>query len=268
MRLFAIADPHLSRADPKPMDIFGPGWEGHPEAFFDGWRSVVADEDLVLVPGDLSWAMRLDDALVDLRDIADLPGRKVILRGNHDYWWPSISKLRKVLPERMYAIQNDAVVVDGVVIAGTRGWICPGSHGFSAEDERIYRREAERLRLSLDAARKLDGLYRVVMLHFPPTNSRLEPSLFTEAIAAATPDALIFGHVHGDSEVVLRSLEDIAVHFVAADALRFVPRLIHDFGAVETGSARGTPTTLATSARAESADELAVPAAERRRRTP
>ena|SRR5690606_18557091 len=126
MRLFAIADPHLSRVDPKPMDIFGPGWDGHPEAFFDGWRSVVGDDDVVLVPGDLSWAMRLDDALVDLRDIADLPGRKVILRGNHDYWWPSISKLRKVLPDGMVAIQNDAVVVDEVVIAGTRGWRCLG----------------------------------------------------------------------------------------------------------------------------------------------
>lgn len=268
MRLFAIADPHLSRVDPKPMDIFGPGWDGHPEAFFDGWRSVVGDDDVVLVPGDLSWAMRLDDALVDLRDIADLPGRKVILRGNHDYWWPSISKLRKVLPDGMVAIQNDAVVVDGVVIAGTRGWICPGSHGFSAEDERIYRREAERLRLSLQAAGKLEGAYRVVMLHFPPTNSRLEPSLFTEAITAAAPDALIFGHVHGDSEAVLRSLDGIAVHFVAADALRFVPRLIHDFEAVETGAGTGSPSERATHGAAEAPDERTVTASEPRRRTP
>lgn len=268
MRLFAIADPHLSRTDPKPMDIFGPGWDGHPEAFFDGWRSVVEDEDLVLVPGDLSWAMRLDDALVDLRDIADLPGRKVILRGNHDYWWPSISKLRKVLPDSMYAIQNDAVVVDGVVIAGTRGWICPGSHGFSPEDERIYRREAERLRLSLQAARKHEGTYRVVMLHFPPTNSRLEPSLFTEAIAAAAPDALVFGHVHGDSEAVLRSLDGIAVHFVAADALRFVPRLIHDFGEAEAGAGTDGPAARATRQPAKAADGEAVTTTEPRRRTP
>jgi predicted phosphohydrolase len=116
-------------------------------------------------------------------------------------------------------------------VAGTRGWITPGSHGFSGQDEKIYLREVERLRLSLAAADRLEGKYRVVMLHFPPTNSRLEPSGFTELIAAAKPDALVYGHVHGDQEGLLRSLDDIQVSFVAADALRFTPHLIHDFGA-------------------------------------
>lgn len=230
MRLFAIADPHLSRVDPKPMTIFGETWQGHPDAFFDGWRSVVEDDDLVLVPGDLSWAMRFDDAMADLADIASLPGRKVILRGNHDYWWPSISKLRRGLPEGMFAVQNDAVALDGVVVAGTRGWVCPGSRGFAEQDEKIYRREVERLALSLRAAERLEGAYRVVMLHFPPTNPRLEPSAFTRLLLEAAPDALVFGHVHGESEGVLEHLDGIDVHFVAADALGFVPRLIHDFG--------------------------------------
>src|SRR5690625_4580902 len=103
MRLFAIADPHLSRADPKPMDIFGPAREGHPQAYFENWRRVVDDEDVVLVPGDTSWAMRLDDALLDLEDIGSLPGTTVPLRGNHDYWWPSISRLRAALPAGMHA---------------------------------------------------------------------------------------------------------------------------------------------------------------------
>ena len=225
MRLYAIADPHLARAQPKPMSVFGGAWEVHPEAFFEGWRSVVRDDDIVLVPGDISWAMRLDEALLDLEDIAELPGRKVILRGNHDYWWPSISRLRKALPDGMYAVQNDALELDGVVISGTRGWVTPGSRGFTAEDERIYQRELERLGLSLDAARRLDGRYRVVMLHFPPTNNRLEPSGFTSAIESYAPDALVFGHVHGDDPVLTR-LGDIDVYFVAADALGFVPALI------------------------------------------
>ncbi|HEX7041090.1 MAG TPA: metallophosphoesterase [Trueperaceae bacterium] len=229
MRLFAIADPHLSRAQPKPMDVFGGNWEGHPQAFFDRWRETVGEGDLVLVPGDVSWAMRLEEALLDLADIAALPGRKVLLRGNHDYWWPSISKLRRVLPEGMYAVQNDALAVDGVVVAGTRGWVCPGSRGFTAEDEKVYRREVERLSLSLQAARRLEGRYRVVMLHFPPTNTRLEPSGFTRLIAEYAPDALVFGHVHGE-EPVLTSLDGVAVHFVAADALGFRPRLIADLG--------------------------------------
>lgn len=229
MRLFAIADPHLSRAQPKPMDVFGPGWEGHPQVFFDRWRETVGEGDLVLVPGDVSWAMRLEDAMPDLEDIAALPGRKVLLRGNHDYWWPSISKLRRALPEGMYAVQNDALELDGVVVAGTRGWVCPGSRGFTPEDDKVYRREVERLALSLQAARRLEGRYRVVMLHFPPTNPRLEPSGFTRLIEEYGPDALVFGHVHGE-EPVLRTLDGVDVHFVAADALGFRPKLIADLG--------------------------------------
>ena len=231
MRLFAIADPHLSRAQAKPMDVFGPGWAGHPKAFFDGWRETVTADDLVLIPGDISWAMRLDQALLDLEDIAALPGKKVLLRGNHDYWWPSISRLRAALPPGMWALQNDAVEVDGVVIAGTRGWVCPGAHAFSDVDAKIYEREVERLRLSLTHAAKLEGRYRVVMLHFPPTNSRLEANELTRLIEAAHPDALLFGHVHGDqADGILKRLAGVAVHFVAADALQFRPRLIADLG--------------------------------------
>ncbi len=211
------------------MDVFGDDWEGHPEAFFTGWRETVGADDIVLVPGDVSWAMRLEEALLDLEDIAALPGRKVLLRGNHDYWWPSISKLRRSLPDGMHAVQNDALALDGVVISGTRGWTCPGSRGFTEDDERVYRREVERLDLSLTAARRLSGHYRVVMLHFPPTNARLEPSGFTELIEAYAPDALVFGHVHGE-EPVLTRLPGIDVHFVAADALGFRPRLIVDLG--------------------------------------
>jgi uncharacterized protein len=182
MRVFAIADPHLSKAQPKPMNIFGGNWQGHPDVFFERWREVVQDDDIVLVPGDISWAMRLEEALLDLNDIAALPGKKIILRGNHDYWWASIGKVRKNLPETMYAVQNDALCLDGVVIAGTRGWICPGTYGFTEEDQKIYVREVERLNLSLQVAKKLKGDKFVVMLHYPPTNVRLEPSGFTELI--------------------------------------------------------------------------------------
>jgi predicted phosphohydrolase len=228
VRVFAIADPHLSRRDAKPMDVFGPGWEGHPEAFFEGWRRTVGAGDLVLVPGDISWAMRLEDALPDLREIAALPGHKVLLRGNHDYWWPGIGKLRASLPEEMYAIQNDALRLGDVVVAGTRGWTCPGSHEYGPHDDRVYRRELERLDLSLADADRLrrPGDAVVVMLHFPPTNPRLEPSGFTERIEAFAPDALVFGHVHGGREQVIRRLPGTEVHFVAADHLAFEPACV------------------------------------------
>lgn len=226
MRVFAIADPHLSRLEPKPMDVFGDRWEGHPEAFFDSWRRTVGAGDLVLVPGDISWAMHFEDALVDLAEIAALPGKKVLLRGNHDYWWPSISKLRAGLPEGMFAVQNDALEIEGVIVAGTRGWVCPGSRGYEPKDEKIYRREVERLKLSLRAAERLEGRFFVVMMHFPPTNPWLERSEFVTAIEATSPDALVFGHVHGGDEPVLAEMEGVDVHFVAADALDFVPKQI------------------------------------------
>jgi uncharacterized protein len=226
MRVLAIADPHLSGAQPKPMTVFGAAWEGHPEAFFEGWRREVEEDDLVLVPGDVSWAMRLEEALIDIASIAALPGKKVLLRGNHDYWWPSLRKLRSVLPDGMWAIQNDAVRIGDVVVAGTRGWSAPGSHAFEEHDERIYTREVQRLRLSLEAARALRGPYLAVMLHFPPTNHRGEPSQMLEVVRAASPDAVVFGHVHGGAPVVVPSVGDAVVRFVAADHLGFRPALI------------------------------------------
>ncbi|CAN5684211.1 metallophosphoesterase [soil metagenome] len=226
MRVLAIADPHLSGATPKPMTVFGPSWEGHPDAFFEGWRSVVREDDLVLIPGDISWAMRIEDALVDLEAIAALPGRKVLLRGNHDYWWPSLRKLRTLLPSGMAAIQNDAVRVGDVVVAGTRGWVVPGSHGFEEHDARIYAREVQRLRLSLHAAATLGGDYLAVMLHFPPTNPRGEGSEFLDVLCAAVPDAVVFGHVHGSVPVMVPKIGDALVSFVAADHLGFVPAVL------------------------------------------
>lgn len=226
MRVLAIADPHLSGAEPKPMTVFGPGWEGHPEAFFEGWRRAVRDDDLVLVPGDVSWAMRLEGALVDLRALAALPGRKVLLRGNHDYWWPSLRKLRAALPEGLWAIQNDAVRVGDVIVAGTRGWAVPGSPAFEEHDARIYAREVERLRLSLGAARALGDGYLAVMLHFPPTNPRGEPSEMLDVLRSAEPDAVVFGHVHGGAPVAVPEIGAATVRFVAADHLGFEPAVV------------------------------------------
>ena len=253
MRIFAIADPHLSKCHPKPMDIFGGNWQGHPEIFFERWQEVVNENDLVLIPGDISWAMHLEEAMEDLADIAALNGKKLLLRGNHDYWWNSISKVRNALPDDMYALQNDAFRFEaesgaGVVIAGTRAWNCPESFDFDSKDEKIYLREAERLKLSLAEAQKLlqEGDKLIVMLHFPPTNFRLEPSLFTTLIAEHNPDILVYGHVHGfeknsfeldnntkeNAPKILLDFKSISqtsktvIHFVAADALAFRPQLL------------------------------------------
>lgn len=227
MRVYAIADPHLSKAEPKPMDVFGGNWHGHPQILFDRWRETVSDDDLVLLPGDISWALKLEDALLDLADLAKLPGAKVLLRGNHDYWWSSISRVRQMLPAGMHALQNDALRFGDVVVAGARGWLCPGARGFTDQDEKIYVRELERLRLSLAAAERLGPGRLVVMLHFPPTNHLGERSGVVDLLLAARPEAVVYGHVHGEAaEARPRQTWGLPLHFVAADALEFRPRLI------------------------------------------
>ena len=206
------------------MSVFGPAWQGHPEAFFRGWREVVGPEDLVIVAGDISWAMRLPEAIPDLLDLAALPGKKVLLKGNHDYWWPSISRLRAVLPEGMYALQNDALVLDGVAVAGTRGWEYPPK---TLEDERIFAREVERLGLSLRALQSQPHRHLVLAFHFPPFGPGGEASPLLEMAAEAGASAIVYGHLHGaDPERLPKAYRGIPLHLVAADALGFRPKLV------------------------------------------
>lgn len=227
MRLLAIADPHLSSAMPKPMSVFGRGWQGHPQVFFERWPDVVGPEDWVIIAGDISWALRLEGALPDLRAIAALPGKKILLRGNHDYWWPGISKLRAALPDGMLALQNDSVLIGQTAVAGTRGWVAPGSEDFGPDDARIFDREVERLRLALGTARAQPHERLVVALHYPPTNPRFEPNAITDLLEAARPDAVVYGHLHGIHPArVLRSWKGIPLYFVAADALGFRPEVV------------------------------------------
>ncbi|MFC3861083.1 metallophosphoesterase [Deinococcus antarcticus] len=239
MRVFAIADLHLSTVTPKPMTIFGPQWAGHPDAIWHEWRRVVRDQDIVLLPGDLSWAMRLPDALVDLRLLSELPGRKVLLRGNHDYWWPTAAKLRAALPADQHVIVNDALRMGNVVMAGSRGWMTPGHDSLSAEDERLLAREAERLKLSVQAARQFrqDGDHFILMLHYPPATPPYPANPLMTVIQEAKPDMVIYGHLHGvPPERAMTHVNGIPAHLVAADALRFRPKLLLDTGDAVPGT--------------------------------
>lgn len=234
MRVYAIADLHLAFCTPKPMTVFGPQWAGHPQAIFDEWRAAVRDEDLVLLPGDLSWAMRLPEAMQDLAPVAALPGTKVLLRGNHDYWWPTAAKLRAALPEGMLAVVNDAVRVGNVVVCGSRGWITPGFEALGADDQRLLDREAERLSLSVQAARTLrqPGDHLILMLHYPPATPPYPANPITRVIDDARPDLIVYGHLHGVApERAMRHVNGVPAHLVAADGLKFRPRLLLDTGA-------------------------------------
>ncbi len=209
MNVYAISDFHLSINNPKPMNIFGPVWDNYLEIIERDWAEKVTEDDVVLISGDLSWAMKIEDAKADIDYIGALKGHKIIIRGNHDYWWKSISAVRAMLPNGMYAVQNDALKIGNIIVCGTRLWSTPEPNRQMAEaDKIIYDRELIRLRMSLDAAAKLRGEddRLVVMLHYPPFNSTFSATVFTDAIAEYSPDAVVYGHLHGTSGRVCRKL--------------------------------------------------------------
>jgi len=227
MHIYAIADLHLSLTSEKPMDVFGETWRGHAEKLERNWRERVQDDDLVLIPGDISWAMQLSAALPDLSFIGDLPGKKILLKGNHDYWWSAIGRVRSQLPAGMRAIQNDSIVESGIGICGTRGWLCPGSNNFDADDQKIYLRELDRLTLSLNSLPEVST--KIAMLHFPPFADKDKGSGFTERLEAAGVQIAIYGHLHGDAHrnAFEGERNGIVYHCVAADKLDFAPKLIY-----------------------------------------
>lgn len=200
MKIYAIGDLHLSANADKPMNIFGGNWEGHLEKIKSDWKEKATDDDVILIPGDISWAMKLDGALEDLRSLADLPGKKVFIRGNHDYWWNGITRLRDSAPDSSFVfLQTDCVRLNGYVIVGSRGWSCPGSPDYTEQDKKLYLREAERFRLALDcaAAVKQAGDEVIALIHYPPFNLKREDSLFTELFEKNGVNKVVFGHLHG-----------------------------------------------------------------------
>lgn len=229
MTVYAIGDLHLPGGDVKPMDVFGPHWERHFERICEDWRAQVGGEDVVLLPGDLSWAMRMEDALTDLRQIGELPGKKILLKGNHDFWWSSISRLREALPQDMYALQNDCIQIEDMVFCGTRGWVLP-EQGNDEQDMKIYNRELIRLEMALKAARTVSEGRLIAMMHYPPLLAHGESTGFTELMERYRVDDVVYGHLHG---VGIRGAFQgerggVRYHLVSCDALDF--KLYRVFG--------------------------------------
>lgn len=195
MNIYAVSDLHLSINNPKPMDIFGAVWDNYLD---DIERSLdcVGNDDLVLLAGDLSWAMTLDGAVADLEYIGRYNGKKVITRGNHDYWWKSISAVRAALPPDVYAIQNDCMRFDDVIVCGSRGWSVDDR---SDDGKKLYARELIRIEMSLAAMQKIrtDKDKVVFMLHYPPFNVRFENTPVTDLFEKYGVNAVVYGHLHG-----------------------------------------------------------------------
>ena len=211
MKIFAISDLHMSNGNSKPMDIFGAKWVDYLDKIKADWDAKVTDEDVVLIGGDISWAMDLPDAIIDINTLIPLKGKKVFVRGNHDYWWKSISRVRTSLPKNFFALQNDSLKFENVIICGSRAWCVEGSPDFKEQDRKIYLREVERLRLALKSAEKIkqegDEIY--CLIHYPPFNVRREDSLFTKLFEEYGVKKVIYGHLHGkDSRADLKVLKN------------------------------------------------------------
>ena len=228
MALYAIGDLHFSPQNSKPMDIFG--WGDHREKILQDWTEKVASEDVVILAGDISWALKFEEAKENLDEINSLQGKKIILKGNHDYWWQSVNKMKKAYPE-IFFLHNNSYLDEKYLIVGTRGWVVPQSADFTQEDRRIFEREMGRLNNSLASAGDATGRIRIVAMHYPPVNEKNQESEITRWIGEHRFDHMLYGHLHGPESfrnVYQGEKNGTLYHLVSADYLEFRLKKIAD----------------------------------------
>lgn len=246
MKVFALSDPHLALSAPyqigqepqiyKPMDIFGGQWQDYYRQLREHWLRLVGAEDVVLMPGDISWAMTLEETGHDFAFLAALPGRIVLTKGNHDYWWQSISRVRAALPPNCQALQHSSVIVGGRAVCGSRGWLTPDHPEYNeAEDSKIYARELLRLRMALTEG-AASGLPLVAMLHYPPISQGSGHNSLLELLQEFSVGLCVYGHIHGLTAKHMPEGLHNGIEMVNAscDRLGFQPRLLWEYNEVET----------------------------------
>ena len=242
MSLYVISDLHLSTNENtgKSMEVFGPRWQNYIERLERNWRAVITNDDVVVIPGDISWAMTMEEALPDLKFIDSLPGRKIIGKGNHDFWWSTVSKMRKFFEENSInsidILYNNALETEDFIICGSRGWFNDESRqntvGNTEPDyEKIVKREAMRLKMSLEEGVKLKGesdKELIVFLHFPPVYADFICREIIDVLHEYGIKNCFYGHVHGNY-FMPRTLEFEKIDFImtASDFLSFAPMPIH-----------------------------------------
>jgi len=236
MAIFTMSDLHLSLGTDKPMEVFGRTWDNYVNRIYNNWSSVVSDSDTVLIGGDVSWAMSLAECKEDFDFINSLPGHKLIFKGNHDYWWESITKMNNFLEQNGFLtisfMHNNAVICEDSVIMGTRGWSLPGDSGFGEEDAKIYRRELLRLELSLKTGSKLCAeenfvpKRRICVFHYPPfTKDHIADEGITSLLWRYGVTDCFYGHLHasGAYNAFEGNAENINYTLTSADHLGFMP---------------------------------------------
>ncbi len=229
MAIYAIGDLHLSFNENKPMDIFGENWEGHEEKIKKDWIKKVKENDLVLLPGDFSWSTYLENTYEDFKYLNELPGKKLLLKGNHDYWWTTLTSMRKYLGENGFKnidfLNNNSYEFEGKIITGTRGWMQTDD----AEDKRLVEREVKRLELSLKDGIEKHGENEeiIVNMHYPPITSynvqNNIPSPFIDMMKKYKVKKCIYAHLHGIAinEAIEGNYEGIEMKLVSCDSLDF-----------------------------------------------
>lgn len=227
MSIYAISDLHLSFGDNKPMDIFGANWEKHTEKIKENWIKKVTDNDLVILPGDFSWAMYLEDTYKDFEYLNSLPGHKILLKGNHDYWWTSLKKMREYLKENNFEkidfLHNNSYLFEDKIIVGTRGW----QDENAKEDKRIIKRENLRLELSIKDGIKKYGEEKgiIACIHYPPFNRYEENELnYISTMKKYNIKTCIYGHLHGErthKEAKTGIINGIEFKLVSCDYTKF-----------------------------------------------
>ena len=229
MSIFAIGDLHFSGVpETKPMSKFGENWDNHRQIIAGNWQNNISADDTVILCGDTSWSLDLVDAVErDLAFISSLPGQKIILKGNHDYWWTSVKKMQEAVENKFIFLHNSFVAVNDWAICGTRGWNLPTMQNFSEHDAAMYNREGMRLEHSLAQAKAAGFTKIIVALHYPPLYKVEETSVFTELCQKYQVDQCIYGHIHGGAAHALNIFqgEKAGTHYklVACDFLNFDP---------------------------------------------
>lgn len=224
---------HLSSDNKKSMEVFGPSWADYMNRIRDNWVNSITDEDCVILPGDLSWGMYLNESIDDFRYLNDLPGMKLILKGNHDYWWETVKKLNEFVNlhrfNNMFFLYNNSYQHNDTFICGTRGWISPDTEGFNPEDQKIFSREVGRLELSISSTKNKVYNNIIVAMHYPPfdKNGDVIPQ-FGDILHQYNVSTCIYGHLHNvtQSDVYEGIIDGIEYKLVSADYLGFEPYLL------------------------------------------
>ena len=228
MSLFVIGDTHLSLSTDKPMDIFG-GWKNYMQRLEENWRSVVQPQDTVIIPGDVSWGMSLEQAKEDFLFLHRLPGKKILMKGNHDYWWTTRAKMESFLEENgldsLSILHNNAVSVEGLSLCGSRGWMFEQGQ---EHDKKIINREAGRIRASLQDAQRFGEQEKVLILHYPPVVMQDSIPEFFEVMNQYGVRRCYYGHIHSHGCRFAFQGEwcGVQLEMVSADYLRFMPKKI------------------------------------------